>query len=151
MTTLEHTIEIRRPVEEVFAFVADSCNDPKWCPRVRTCVQQDGDGPGLGARYEAFHTPTLQRAHSRWIEVVDFDPPNRIVTTQTDKVAEFTISYLLQPTDHGSRLTQLDRIDWKISRFFVPVGRRIINRHMKDQLATLKQVLENKQLPETLN
>jgi uncharacterized protein YndB with AHSA1/START domain len=151
MTTLEHTIEIRRPVEEVFAFVADSRNDPKWCPRVRTCVQHGGDKPVLGARYEAFHTPTLQRAHSRWIEVVDFDPPSRIVTTQTDNVAEFTISYLLQPTDHGSRLTQLDQIDWKISRLFVPVGRRIINGHMKNQLATLKRLLETKPSPETSN
>jgi uncharacterized membrane protein len=29
-------ISIARPVEEVFAFVADARNDQRWCPKVRS-------------------------------------------------------------------------------------------------------------------
>jgi len=49
-TFLEHTVEIDRPLDEVFMFVADSRNDPQWCPRVTRCEQRRGDGPVAGAR-----------------------------------------------------------------------------------------------------
>ena len=30
MISMEHSVVINRPVEEVFAFVADQANEPKW-------------------------------------------------------------------------------------------------------------------------
>jgi uncharacterized protein YndB with AHSA1/START domain len=38
------TVEIHRPVEEVFAFLADGENDPKFSPRVLRIAKQT-DGP----------------------------------------------------------------------------------------------------------
>ena len=136
-------IEIERPVEEVFEFVADARNDPRWCPRVLSCEQVEGDGPAAGARFEALHRPTLRRRHIRSIETVEFDPPRRIVWRQTDEVGAFTITYELDTSADGTRLVQRDEIDWRIARPFVPLGSRIVRRHMRDQLATLKRVLES--------
>jgi uncharacterized protein YndB with AHSA1/START domain len=146
-TRLEHTIDIGRPVDEVFAFVADPRNDPQWCPRVTHCRQLRADGPVAGARYECVHHPTLQRRHSRWIDIVEMDGWNRIRTRQEDDIAVFTIDYLLAPIAGGTRLTQRDEIVWKGTPVHRVVGTHIIRRHMRDQLESLKRLLEAATVP----
>lgn len=141
-TRLEGEVEIDRPIEEVFAFVADPHNDPLWCPRVEACQQTGGDGPGPHARYEVVHSPTLQRRHVRRIEVADWQPPRRLVTRQSDDVADFTITYVLAPIPGGTRLRQVDEIRWHVARPFTPIGRLIVGRHIGDQLSRLKAHLE---------
>jgi uncharacterized protein YndB with AHSA1/START domain len=139
---IEHQLEISRPLDEVFAFVANPLNDPQWCPRVRTCHQRVGEELAPGARYLAFHHPTLQRPHERIIDIVALEPPRRIVSEQKDNVGHFTITYLLEPTGTGTRLTQRDEIEWKVLRPFHFVGRRIVGRHIVAQLDNLKGLLE---------
>ena len=129
-------------MEEVFDFVADRRNDPSWCPRVAWCEQREGDGVHAGARYEAFHRPTLQRPHRRAIEVLELERPKRVVTRQMDKIAAVTITYELEPAGADTRMTLRDEIEWRVPSAFVPVGRRIVSRHMGDQLRGLKQLLE---------
>jgi uncharacterized protein YndB with AHSA1/START domain len=141
-TVLEHTVEIDRPLYEVFAFVADPRNDSEWCPRVTRCEQVKGDGPIAGARYECIHHPTLQRRHSRWIDILEIDAQRRIRTRQEDNIAVFTIDYLLAPTSNGTKLTQRDEIHWKGTPIHRLVGTRIIRRHMRAQLESLKRLLE---------
>lgn len=142
MTRIEYELEIAAPAEQLFGFVADSRNDPRWCPRVRWCEQRGGDGPAPGARYEALHSPTLRRTHTRWIDVLESEPPRRIVTRQEDEVARFTITYTLSPTETGTRIAQRDDIEWKVPRLAQPVARLIVKRHIGDQLRRLKRVAE---------
>lgn len=139
---LEGSTEIAAPIETVFSFVADPLNDPQWCPRVIWCRQRGGDRPGPGARYEAFHNPTFRRKHTRWIDILEFDAPTRLVSKQEDEIAAFTISYLLEPTARGARITQRDEITWKVPKVALPIAKRIVQRHLGQQLRTLKQVLE---------
>ena len=139
---LEHTIEIEEPIEAVFDFVADPRNDPRWCPRVTWCRQVEGDGPDVGARFEALEHPSLRRAQTRVIEVVAVEPPHRAVTRQTDEQGEFVIEYVLRPSPGGTLLTQRDDVTWTLPRVAVPIGRRIVARHIRDQLGRLKRLLE---------
>jgi len=39
--SVELSIEIARPPEEVFAFLADARNDPRWCASVLACEQEE--------------------------------------------------------------------------------------------------------------
>lgn len=142
MTELEYTIEIARPLEEIFDVVADPRNDRRWCPRVGDCQQTFGDAPRIGARYELEHNPTLQRPHGRRIEIIEFDRPNRVVSIQEDNVARFKLSYVLESMSSGTRLHQRDEIDWHIGPLSRPIGKRIINRHIGAQLRSLKALLE---------
>ena len=141
---IEDQIEIERPIEEVFAFVADARNDPQWCPRVFSCKQVEGEGPGPGARYEARHRPTLLPPHIRRIEVLEYDAPTSIRWRQSDLGGVFEIDYRLTPTEKGTRLTQSDEIAWKVPRLFHPVARRIVRKHIPDQMADLKRLLESR-------
>jgi hypothetical protein len=146
-TRLQHTVEISRPIDEVFVFVADPRNDPQWCPRVIQCAQRKGDGPVAGARYECVHHPTLQRPHSRWIDMVEIEHGRRVRTRQEDNIAVFTIDYFFDATSNGTRVSQCDEIRWKGTPVHRLVGTRIIRRHMRDQLESLKRLLETEPPP----
>lgn len=141
-TELRHTVEIERQPADVFAVVADPRNDSLWCPRVTGCEQVSGETLGPGARFETDHHPSLQPRQTRRIEILTFEPPARVTSIQIDKIASFTIHYELEPTERGTRLTQRDEIDWNVAWPGRPIGRWIVNRHMRDQLETLKQLLE---------
>lgn len=139
---LEGSIDIARPMAEVFAFVADPRNDPRWCERVEWCIQLEGDGPARGAQYEALHRPSgYPWAHLRRIEVVECDPPSRIRWRQADRIGVFDIEYVLEATDDGTRFTQRDAIAWRLPLSSL-IGKRIVQRHIGEQQKALKEVLE---------
>jgi uncharacterized protein YndB with AHSA1/START domain len=143
---VERSIEIARPPEEVFAFLADARNDPRWCATVVACEQLAGDGPGPDARYEASHKPTpFHRVMPRAIEVVEYAPPRLIRWRQEDGNGAFHITYEVEPAAVGARFTQRDRIEWKVPG---PVGRMaerlFVRRHIGEQMEDLKRLLEER-------
>jgi len=46
----EHTVTINRPLHDVFAFVADKANDPRWRPGVAEIERLSGEGAGASYR-----------------------------------------------------------------------------------------------------
>ena len=72
---------IDRPIEEVFAFLADGTNDPKFSPRVQE-IRQTTDGPvGVGTVFES----TVKDAGmttSRRFELTAVDAPTKIRWTE---------------------------------------------------------------------
>jgi hypothetical protein len=63
----------------------------------------------------------------------------------------FSVTYGLEQTrdmerpGEATRLTQRDRIEWKIPRLQVPIARRMVGRDVENQLLTLKSLLETGQ------
>jgi len=141
---IERSVEIARPPADVFAFVADARNDPRWCSTVAACEQRDGSGPGPGARYVARHKPTpFHRVMPRAIEIVEYEAPRLVRWRQEDANGVFHIAYEVEPTAAGARLTQRDAIEWKVP---LPVGRLaerlFVRRHIAQQMQHLKRLLE---------
>jgi ligand-binding SRPBCC domain-containing protein len=52
MIDVTHTVTIDRPVSEVFDFVAESSNEPKWDVDVQEVVQPTQGPLTAGTRYE---------------------------------------------------------------------------------------------------
>lgn len=143
---VERTVEIARPPEQVFAFLADARNDLRWCATVLTCEQLAGEGPGEGARYEARHRPTpFHRVMPRAIEVVEYAPPRLVRWRQEDANGVFHIAYEVTAAPGGARFAQRDAIEWKVPR---PVGRLaerlFVRRHIGEQMEALRQLLESR-------
>ena len=143
---VERSIEIARPPEEVFAFLADARNDPRWCASVVACEQQQGDGPGVDARYVARHKPTpFHRVMSRSIEVVEYAPPRLLRWRQEDSNGVFHIAYELEPSPVGTRFTQRDEIEWKVPGAVGRLAERLfVRRHIGEQMADLERLLEKR-------
>ena len=80
----ETTVVIDRPVEEVFAFLADGQNDKKFSPRVLEIVKKT-DGPvGVGTIYTS-RVKDAGLKSDREFELTEFEPPTRIRWTERSK------------------------------------------------------------------
>jgi uncharacterized protein YndB with AHSA1/START domain len=142
-TEIEETILITRSPEAIWDYIADARNDPHWCAKVVSVEQVSGDGPGPDARYRVIHRPVrLKTPNELGVTVEEFDPPRRMRLREEDDDAVFDVTYELGSERGGTRLTQRDRIEWKIPRFQLPLARRMVTRDIEKQLAALKRVLE---------
>lgn len=75
---------VDRPIETVFAFLADGANDPKFSPRVQE-IRKTTDGPtGVGTVYESTVKDAGMKT-SRSFEITRFDVPETIRWTERSK------------------------------------------------------------------
>ncbi|MBA3263609.1 MAG: SRPBCC family protein [Thermoleophilaceae bacterium] len=141
---IEKTVKIARAVGEVWEFVADARNDPQWCEKVVSVEQLAGDGPGREARYRVMHRPRpFKPAVELTMDVVEFDPPHRLRWREEDEDAVFNVLYDLEPAASGTRLNQVDDIDWKIKKAALPIARLMASRDIGRQFRSLKRLLES--------
>ncbi|MGW4029606.1 SRPBCC family protein [Streptomyces sp. NPDC004838] len=82
--TFEATVEIDRPVEEVFAFLADGENDPKFSPRVVRMTKTTEGPTSVGTVYSS----TVKDAGlttQREFRITEFASPTRIRWAEVSK------------------------------------------------------------------
>jgi uncharacterized protein YndB with AHSA1/START domain len=140
---VSRSIVIARPVEEVFAYLADARNDPEWCPKVISVEQVAGDGPGPGARYRVVHKPVPGRAAREMDHVcLSWRPPSAIEWREQDGVDVLVVTYSLEDLDGITRLTQRSDAELGAPRVLHPLMRVGIGHDVARQLKTLKAGLE---------
>jgi hypothetical protein len=75
---------IDRPIEEVFTFLADGTNDPKFSPRVQE-IRKTTDGPiGVGTVFESTVKDAGMKT-SRKFELTEFEQPTKIRWAERSK------------------------------------------------------------------
>jgi uncharacterized protein YndB with AHSA1/START domain len=75
---------VDRPIEEVFAFLADGTNDPKFSPRVKE-IRKATEGPvGVGTVFES-KVKDAGVTTDRSFEVTEFERPTKIRWTERSK------------------------------------------------------------------
>ncbi len=80
------TTIIDRPIQEVFDFLADGTNDPKFSPRVQE-IRRTTDGPiGVGTVFESTVKDSGMKS-SRKFELTVFEVPTKIRWTERSKNA----------------------------------------------------------------
>jgi uncharacterized protein YndB with AHSA1/START domain len=102
MPTAEHTVTVARPVEEVFAFLADGENDPRWRGGVLDVAHVSGEG--VGARYRQGVRGPMGRRVAADYEVTEFEPPRLRAFRATAGPVRPEGRYELEPTAEGTRV-----------------------------------------------
>jgi hypothetical protein len=96
MAAFENTVTITRPVEEVFAYLADAENLPQWNYAIEQ-TRKISPGPvGVGTLYR--QTRTLPGRSQEDFEIVVFEPPGQLALDGTFGPFKARASYLLEPT-----------------------------------------------------
>jgi len=72
----ERTVTIRRPVDQVFAYLADGTNDPQWRSGVLE-IERTSDADGVGTVYRQVLAGPGGRRIAGDYRVTVFDPPRR--------------------------------------------------------------------------
>jgi hypothetical protein len=99
------TVTSPRPIEEVFAYMADFSNASEWDPSAIEASGVNGPAPSVGARYEVT-SRFLGREVPLTYEIVELDSPRRVVLrAENDSVvSEDEMSFRKLP-DGGTELT----------------------------------------------
>ncbi|WP_300405941.1 SRPBCC family protein [Nocardioides sp.] len=89
---VERTFSVSRPVEEVFAYLADFENTNEWDPGTRSTTRTSGDG-GLGTTYDNT-SEFMGRTVDLVYETITYDVPTKVQirgrngrTTATDSLS----------------------------------------------------------------
>jgi uncharacterized membrane protein len=135
---VEETVEIDRPADEVFAYVANPENLPTWTGVVLEVRKDGGDRFTLVQKFlgRRFETPC---------EVTASEPNRQYVYRSTGGPIPYTFSYTLEPSGAGTRLTHTG--EGEPGSFFSLVGplfERAAKRQFRHDLETLKDLLESR-------
>ncbi|MFD3694872.1 SRPBCC family protein [Streptomyces sp. NPDC058646] len=80
----EAGVDIDRPVDEVFAYLADGRNDPEFSPRVQQIIKTPGGPTALGTVFRSTVKDAGMRTR-REFRIVGFEPPRLIRWTEQSK------------------------------------------------------------------
>jgi len=136
--SFKQAIHINRPIEVVFAYLADFSNIPRWNYYVRQ-VRQLTPGPvAVGTRYEQIRRSDRQR-----YEVTVYRAPRTVaVTTLPGDRPAFHRRFELRPSGPGTRVD--DR--WELDLGYPVIVQRLAGPRVKgavgENLAVLKRLLE---------
>ena len=102
----EATVVIDRPIEEVFVFLADGENDPKFSPRVLEMAKTTDEATGVGTVYASTVKDAGMKT-KREFKLTEFEPPTRIRWTELSKnlVTAPEGGYDLEREGSGTRVT----------------------------------------------
>jgi uncharacterized protein YndB with AHSA1/START domain len=143
MINVEASTVIDRPVEVVFAFVADLENNPKWETNFVEVKRVSPEPLGVGTVYRCLLRVPGQRVTSR-VEITEFNPNQRISfrgdrPTSAKPVGSITF----EPQGNGTRVTTLPRPEMRgVFKLLEPMMAGYIKRSNEKHLHNLKTLLE---------
>jgi len=139
------TTTINKPIDEVFAFLADGTNDPKFSPRVQE-IRKTTDGPvGVGTVFVSTVKDAGMKSN-REFELTEFQQPTRIRWTERSKNA-ITVpegGYDLEPAGDGAtRMTISNTFEGHgFGKVILPLAQRGAVRDADAFAARIKAAVE---------
>jgi uncharacterized protein YndB with AHSA1/START domain len=132
----EHTVTIDRSAEEVFDFLADGTNNPKWRPAVLE-IHATGGTTGVGASYRQVMRGPGGRKIAGDYRVTTYDRPTTLGFEVTAGPARPVGTFQIAPTDSGSSC-----VTFRLSA--TPTGiMRLMSRMMAKQMRAETRNLDN--------
>jgi uncharacterized protein YndB with AHSA1/START domain len=142
MVDRSDSITIDRPVEDVFAYVSDTTNDPAWHTDILE-ARKTSEGPiGTGTTWHAKFKPTMGISEGV-MEVVTFEPNRTEVMRGDIGPMHPTLTFLFEPSNGGTKVTrhvQISVSGWM--KIMSPMMGMMLPKQNKGFLANLKRVLE---------
>ncbi|MEV4623556.1 SRPBCC family protein [Asanoa sp. NPDC049573] len=137
-----NTVTINRPPAEVFAFLAELENLPRWNYALSETRKITTGPVGVGARY--LQTRTLPARSEEALEVTAYEPDRLLAIRGPLGPFESEVSYVLTPAGGGTSLANtMDLRPTGAARLIAPLAGSRVKSAVATNLAALKQLLEN--------
>lgn len=144
MIVFQTSIAVKRPAEEVFAYVCDPRNLPAWNSAVQavrpTSPATDGVGSTFSMNRELPTGPAINQ-----LEVIASKPPREFTIRTTAGPTQFVYRYQFAARN-GETVVQLDarvELDGVATRL-PQLAQRAVKKGVDENLATLKLILETR-------
>jgi uncharacterized protein YndB with AHSA1/START domain len=140
----EATVVIDRPVEEVFAFLANGENDPKFSPRVLEIAKTTDGPPGVGTVYASTVKDAGMKT-KREFKLTEFEPPTRIRWAEVSKnlITAPEGGYDLAREGNGTRVTIYNVLEGHgLGKLITPLALRSARKGADDFGKAIKTAVE---------
>lgn len=140
----EGTAVIDRPIEEVFAFLADGQNDRKFSPRVQEIAKTSDGPPGVGTVYVSTVKDAGMKS-KREFELTEFEAPTRIRWTERSKnmITVPNGGYDLSPEGSGTKLRVFNEFEGHgFGKLILPLALRAARKDADPFANRIKQAVE---------
>lgn len=144
MITYEGTESIARQPAEVFAFVSDVRNEPRWHTDILEARLIEGGSVAKGSTFAVKFKPFMGQSEGT-ITIVEYDAPRRVVFRGRTGKMEPTVIHTVEPDDGGSRFTRrLEMEPPGLMRLMAPLMGGMFRKQNAGFVANLKRVLEDR-------
>ena len=136
-------IDIMRPPEEVFAFITNFENNPKWQNGMKSC-KFTSEGPvGVGTTYDQVAS-FLGRTIVTKFEVIEFEPDRKVKFVSRESTFPLRILRSVEPIEGGTHVHAI--IEGEPTGFLFkllgPLLDRMVAKSINRDYAKLKSLLE---------
>jgi Polyketide cyclase / dehydrase and lipid transport len=121
--------------------VGRGCRPTKRSPLVSHGPLVD---PAGERRWTVAHKPVpLRPPRELTLQQLEVQPPSRLSLREEDEASIFHVEYRLEPSEQGTRFTQMSEFEWKkLPRALHGTFARAVRREVRGQLRALKRHLE---------
>jgi len=137
----ENAVTIRRSPREVFEFLADFENVPKWNYAIVETRKTSGGPVGVGTTYR--QTRSLPSRAEETFEVTEFESDRRLTIYGDLGPFKGTLAYHLKDVDQGTLLTNTANLEAHgLLKVAAPLASGRVGQAVAANLEKLKKILE---------
>jgi uncharacterized protein YndB with AHSA1/START domain len=145
MMKVEHSVVIDKPVEQVWNFLTDFQNTPKWDIGVLETRQTSEGSAGLGTTFQNTG-PFLGRNSVREYEVTEYEPDKKVTVkliTPAMFIRQAEVSYTFERAENRTKLTFRGGIEFSgLFKLIQPILLQRAKRDGQGDLVNLKRLIE---------
>jgi uncharacterized protein YndB with AHSA1/START domain len=147
MSTYAHTVEIRRPPEEVFAFITDPAGYPRWQPSLVSIEPRTAGPLRLGSEATEVRRFLGRELETTWT-CVEHRPCTRSAIECDEGPVPFRGTFELGPAGAGTRFTWTVELSGPAARLAGPLAGRATRKELEANAGRLKRLLEEAACPD---
>jgi carbon monoxide dehydrogenase subunit G len=137
-----NSVTIRRSASEVFAFLIDPANIPKWNYAIDSARQVSPGPVGVGTRIQ--QTRSIPRPATEELVITDLVPGRRMVLEGDIGPLSGTLDYQVEEVPEGTKLTNTAELSGHGPlRLLAPLAARRVRDAVAANLDKLRNLLES--------
>jgi uncharacterized protein YndB with AHSA1/START domain len=143
METFENTVTIRKPAGEVFGFLADLENVPRWNHAIESTTKTSAGPVGVGSTYRQMRSQP--RRSEEGFEVTAFEPAAHLGVEGEIGPFHARLEYRLEPIEGGTRLLNGVELEAAsvVSKLLAPLAASRVKASVAENLDSLRRILES--------
>ena len=132
---------IDRPVSEVFAFVSNFENMPKWNYFVVETTNESAAAQGVGTTYRQ-----RRKSDEQHYIVTEYEQGRRVAVRTVPPSPDLEMRFSFEPAGKGTRLTDEWQLRTGLPGWLEGIGAGRVSSAVRQNLAKLKELLETGQV-----
>jgi len=147
MPTLNGTVVVQRPQQEVFDYIAQVGRHGEWSPKAWR-VEGDPGPLTAGAKFTSYGWIPGDKQHKNEVEVTECIPPSRVSWMAHEQGEPFISTFILTPEGSGTKIDRTFEFPQPkgfVGVMFPLIKAAIVKPNFNKGLAMLKERLDSGQ------